>query len=516
MQGGGPAQTRGGGAQPLRAGCRASPPSEIRKKTGAQRGGTQRSRGGAPPALPAGRGGTPRATERGAALLVAIVAIAVLTALAVDLSYETQVRLRIAANARDELRAEMLAQSAVNVSRLVLGFQNQIDQAMAAACPPQATSGTSGGTATTAACPRPQLWNIVPVSSALTQSLFGDAGAGASARGALPAKASSAEKPEGGAPALATTSLGDFDGGFQARIEDEGQKINAQLTGLELSGFLGSQVEALLRMVCETRWDPLFDRTDADGQRYSRADLIVNLRNWVSDDNTGAALKASFPGGNCSFIVPPSPFEHGFADKNFPYDRGTDRYRTKNAPMDSVEELHLVAGVTDAFMAAFGDQLTVYLNKNGGGINVNSDDPRQQLVVAWLLSDPTSLQIKLSDPKFLENYHKALTAARMGGFVTITATQVRDILQSLGVATRTDVALTGDRSPFTDRSLVFRIRALGVAGDVTHDTEAVVTFDPGQIRQMTQTTQNQTQPRQQLGAAAGQLNMGQLIHWHED
>ena len=48
--------------------------------------------------------------ERGAALLVAIVAIAILTTLAADLAYDTQVRLRIAANARDDLRASALAQ----------------------------------------------------------------------------------------------------------------------------------------------------------------------------------------------------------------------------------------------------------------------------------------------------------------------------------------------------------------------------------------------------------------------
>ncbi len=474
-----------------------------------------------------------RRGERGAALLVAIVAIAVLTALAVDLSYQTQVRMRIAANARDELRAEMLARSAVNVSRLVLAVQNQIDQTLAAICPPQASSGATGGAATTAACPRPQLWNIVPVSSNLTQVLFADAGA--SDQGARPEKAAAAGaegKPAEGAAASSTLSYGDFEGGYQARIEDEGTKINAQLNALGTSGVLGAQVEALLRLSCDPKWDPLFDRTDADGQRYSRADLITNLRNWVTDGTSGAALTASFPNGYCAPVVAPNPFEQGFADKNFPYDRGPDRYKTKNAPMDSVSELHLVAGVTDAFMAAFRDQLTVYLSRDTGGMNVNTDDPRQQLLIAALLSDPTSLTMKLSDPKFLEAYHKALTAERMGGFVTISAGQVRDILQSLGVATRNDIPLTGAKSPFTDHSVVFRIRAEGVAGDVSHDIEAVVTFDPGQISLMTQgtpstqTTQTTqpTQPTQnpqqqlplQLGAAAGQLNMGQLIHWRED
>ncbi len=444
---------------------------------------------------------TPRSSERGAALLVAIVAVAVLAALTVDLAYETQVRLRIAANARDDLRAEALARSAVNVSRLVLAFQNQVDQAMGAMNPPAAASRGSS-TNPIPALPRPQIWNLIPVSSALTQSLFGDAGPAAST--ASPPRAGSGQG-DGGAPAFPSLSFGDFEGGFQARIEDEGQKVNAQLDAMDQSGWLGAQVEALLRMFCESRWDTLFDRTDADGQRYSRTDLVIHLRDWVNERDGASALKASFPGGNCSFIVPPVPFEAGFSDKNFAYDRGPDRYRTKNARMDSVEELHLVAGVSDAFMAAFGDQLTVYLSKNAGGLNVNTDDVRQQLLIANLMADP-AFRVRLTDPAFIQAFHKALTDARMGGFVTITPAQFAQILQSQQVTLRTDLPLQGSKSPFTDRSTVFRIRALGAAGDVTHETEAIVSFDASLL----------PPGERQAASAAGAFNMGQLIRWREE
>src|SRR5512140_4016551 len=83
-----------------------------------------------------------RRGERGAALLIAVVAIAVLTALAVDLAYQTQVRLRIAAAGRDQLRAQALAQSGVTLGRLVLGFQAQLDQASAGAA--QALAAVAG------------------------------------------------------------------------------------------------------------------------------------------------------------------------------------------------------------------------------------------------------------------------------------------------------------------------------------------------------------------------------------
>ena len=54
--------------------------------------------------------------QRGAALLVAITSIAILTAVSVDLAYNTRVSLQMAANARDELRATYLAKSAVSLS----------------------------------------------------------------------------------------------------------------------------------------------------------------------------------------------------------------------------------------------------------------------------------------------------------------------------------------------------------------------------------------------------------------
>ncbi len=417
-------------------------------------------------------------------------AIAILTALAVDLSYETQVRLRTAANARDELRAAALAHSAVTFSRLVLGFQAQLDQTMAAGS--QALSAATGGAqgaAAGATLPRPQLWKLVQVNSALTQALFGDGAtapsppaAPASAPGPYAQGAGGPDSPgailEGAAHALAASR--DLEGGFDARIEDEGQKVNVQLDALGTTDLLGPQVEAILHMMCDAKWDPLFDRTDADGQRYSRADLIVNLQDWVDEDSTASVLTASFPAGNCALIVPSNPFESGFSDENYPYDRGTDRYRAKNARMDSLDELYLVAGVSDAFMAAFGDQLTVYL-PNATAMNVNTDDPHQQLLFLELMSDPSSRAVLL-DPAFPDKFHKALVEASMGGFVALTPAQFQAVGVSVapGLKPRADLNLAGPKSPFTDHSVVFRIRALGVAGDVTHETEAVVTFDPNE------------------------------------
>ena len=100
-----------------------------------------------------------------------MVAVALVTALAMDLAYQARVGLQIAANGRDELLALAQARGAVNLSRLVLHFQSQLDtQASAAAGAAGQLGGAGGGRA--GAMPRIQVWKLVPVDSMLVSNLF--------------------------------------------------------------------------------------------------------------------------------------------------------------------------------------------------------------------------------------------------------------------------------------------------------------------------------------------------------
>src|SRR4051812_9009815 len=65
--------------------------------------------------------------SRGVALILVLTTLAILTAIGVDFSYGARVDLRLAENLRDETRAHFLARSAVNLSRLLLHFQKQLD-----------------------------------------------------------------------------------------------------------------------------------------------------------------------------------------------------------------------------------------------------------------------------------------------------------------------------------------------------------------------------------------------------
>ena len=441
------------------------------------------------------RSGSP---QRGAALLVVITSIAILTAVSVDLAYNTRVSLQMAANARDELRATYLAKSAVAMSRLVLNFQQQLDLATGGAGGAQA-SKSAGAKGATNQSPLGallgggglaiRLWEMVPIDSSAA-ALFLGGGAREASAAPVPVQA---PVPGTGAEAAATPpgarrAFGDFEGSFHATIEDEDRKINLrQFDGTQR--FPVAQAMRLAQLIRDPKWDFLFDEEDANGWRVSRKDLFGAVKDWEDVDEmssgfTGDALK---------------PFEAGFGDENYLYDRLSDRYKAKNNPFDSLDELYMVGGVSDAFMAAFGDKLTIYPDVNAT-INVNTDDPVQLFVNALVMSDPPGLpQPATLDPTFLSKLQAALALAKPMPFMTISPQQFAAMLQALGVKVHADFLATSTdpgRNPFGDRSSTFHIRAVGVAGDVQKTIDAVVTFD-----------------RRAEGLAQDQ---GRLLHWREE
>ncbi len=405
-----------------------------------------------------------RTDERGAALLIVMVAVSVLTALAVDLAYESRVSLRIAANARDELRATASARGGVALSRLVLSLQQQVD------VPP------APGAAPVPAFPRPQLWRLIPVGDALADGLFGGPGA---------PRAPPAEEGS-------TAPRGD---GFDVEIDDEARKVNVQLDAGSMGGRV-AQVQAIYQLLCDPRWDALFDREDANGLRASRQDLLVYLRDWIDLDEQTSALAAAFPPGTCAVAIPAGtdPFEAGFGDENFPYDRGDDRYRAKNARIDSLAELHLVAGVTDAFMAAFGDAITVYLPRDAKR-NPSDTDPVQLLVNTVLAAEAPD-QAEILDTQFLPRLQQAVLERTLGGILSMSAADFGQVLGGLGVKVNGS-KLSGPQSPFDDRSSAFRLRAVGRAGDVAKKLDVVVWLD-------------------KAGATTPATTPGRIVHWREE
>lgn len=325
----------------------------------------------------------------------------------------------------------------------------------------QAAGAVGGaGAAGALALPRVQLWNLVPVSSALLGAVFG------------------------GVPSVT-------DGSFEAKLEDEDRKVNAQMDGLPGPGGLqAAQLASFFQLVQDPRWDFLFDREDENGVKATRQDVAIHLADWVDDNQVASALDPDR-----------LALASGFGDENYLYDRGPDRYKAKNARFDSLEELHLVAGVSDAFLAAFEDRLTVYMPRDAK-MNVNTRDPVELLRNAYIMADPPGQPI-LQDPTLKDRLETAMSEVTQGGLLALSPQQFALLLQGFGIQVNSVYlqAVNQDkRGAFVDRSQVFRIRAHGSAGPVTKSIDAVVTIDPNQLRNV---------PREQAP-------LGRLLRWREE
>jgi general secretion pathway protein K len=217
--------------------------------------------------------------------------------------------------------------------------------------------------------------------------------------------------------------------------------------------------------------------------------VIIAMKDWVDEDEVTSGITAN----------PAMPFEPAFGDENYVYDRGPDRYRAKNARPDSLDELYLVAGVTDPFMAAFGKELTVYPDVNAP-INVNSTDPDEMMINILAMAQPPGIpQPIMLDAGFPGRLQAALQLLRPLPFLAITVQQLAQVLTALGVAVQPiylQAVNTDARNPFGSKSSTFHVRGTGTAGSVSRTLDVVVTFD----------------------GRAGPLaaDLGRVLHWREE
>lgn len=458
---------------------------------------------------------------RGVALIFVLTTVAILAAVAADFSYNTRVNVELAVNSRDSLRAQSMAMSAMNMSRLVLRFQRQVDgmsmgglgsimgmlgggdpsqlMAMAAqmglppdqlqgilgavapgagmtappGAPGQTGPGMAGGMAPgRASGPSIRLWEIIPVDSGATQAFLGGMFAGERDANDLPM----ARPGDEATPIVA--DFGQFQGSFHANIVDEDQKINLQRLHYSLLGGPLATLVQLSVMMEDPKYDFIFNREDANRERVDRQDVIVAIKDWIDEDETGSAI---------DMTAATNPFIPGFGDENGPYSRYKRRYRAKNAKFDTLAELHMVQGVSDAFMAAFGDRLTVYPDTNNT-ININTTDPVQMLVNI-LTAAANPMDPALRDPLRLELIMEQIRLARMFPFIGMTVQHFVAILQANGIQVKPEVVQGAATSLLGDRSSTFRVEAFGEAGRVQKKLTAVVRYDDG---------------------------MGQLLYWRED
>ncbi|MCB9527100.1 MAG: general secretion pathway protein GspK [Myxococcales bacterium] len=117
-------------------------------------------------------------------------------------------------------------------------------------------------------------------------------------------------------------------------------------------------VRLMRTLLCDPKVAHVFEREQADGKEYTRADIVANLIDWMDKDDT--RVQVDFINGTVA----------DSADSEDSYYREVqgDRYRSKDAPLDSVEELRLIRGINDELFTYLAPQVSVH---SAGKIDIN-------------------------------------------------------------------------------------------------------------------------------------------------
>ncbi|TPV93376.1 MAG: general secretion pathway protein GspK [Myxococcales bacterium FL481] len=257
-----------------------------------------------------------RNREHGIAVLMVVVCLAVLLPFTASFNYNARVDWQSAVNQGDEIKARNLQRGAMRLSVLLFELQRLVFN--------QTLFQQYVG--------KMDITQVAPYLMSVFGSQDGGEGLGALL-------------------GLNTESLNELavaDGGFEVRLEAESGRVNVNCLGQTQGGKNRAQertIEVLEALMMPTLYDPLFDEEKADGRRYTREQVIAGIVDYIDDDRRKFDVVRLRARSN---------------PEDYRYDELHDRYQARNARLDSVDELHLVEGIDDDWMAAFAAELTVY------------------------------------------------------------------------------------------------------------------------------------------------------------
>jgi type II secretory pathway component PulK len=277
------------------------------------------------------RPGQPRKNEMGIAVLLVVACLAIVAPLTVSFNYQARVDWQSAVNVRDEVAARSIQRGAMSLSMLLFEIQSRVFNMGQF----QQFMGTM---------------DITQVAPYL-MALFGteDGADGLTGMGMMVGIDVSGLSDAFHELAIDT-------GSFEYRVSAESGKINVNCLYTQADpgakeNPAGRTVETLEALMAPALYDPLFEEEKSDGQFYTRHDIIRALADYIDDDRQQFDL-----------IL----LRSGSGAENYRYGQLFDPYMARNGRLDSIDELHLVEGIDDDWMEAFGHELTVY-----GGCKVN-------------------------------------------------------------------------------------------------------------------------------------------------
>ncbi len=391
-----------------------------------------------------------RARERGIALVMVLGAIAVLTVMLAEFQDDTSAEFASALADRDGVQAEYMARSAVNLSRLLIATEPTIRQAITPLfaflkkTPPQLP-----------------VWEF----SDQLLGIFNDQ-----------------DSRQGFASSLGIDlslgkNLGLPGGRFEVVIVDEDAKIDCNLGASNDIAHIRLAKE-IMGLIAPPQFSPLFDQRDAAGQFHDRFQTCQALIDWADVDEQAF---------NCDMTQTAAS---GSAVEDAYYQLLPKPYRRKNAPYDSLEELHMVNGVSDDFWATFVDPdptnpkkrvMTVW---GSGAVNVNTANAQSLLGVVCAGAPQADICI---DPNQAGMFLMGVTMARgitMGAplfgspqdFIQMMKGQgqLGPLLAMIGMKPVKFQSETEFAKSITTESKMFSIYAVGVVKRYKRETRTAI------------------------------------------
>lgn len=273
-----------------------------------------------------------RGQRRGVALIMVLGAITILTVVLAEFQEEAGTEAAAAIADRDALKAEFAARSAIQLARLLIAAEPTIRTAIG-----PILSMMMGGSG----APQIPVWEY----SDRVLGAFNDAD-GAAAFASLAGVDATKGKNLGMKGQSFEVTIIDEDSKLNINTASRGDAITQQRLGLSLIGLMAGD-----------QYNPMFENRGSDGQYADRTTVCGAIVDWADGDE------------NFYGCDPRNAQNTGSATEDQSYALFKVPYRRKNAPYDSLEELHLVRGVTDDFYATFVDP--------------DPNNPRKRVMTVW-------------------------------------------------------------------------------------------------------------------------------------
>lgn len=288
--------------------------------------------------------------ERGVALLMVLGALALLTVMLTEFQDASSAELGSSLAARDQVRAEYAARSGVNLTRLLIAAEPTIRTNLVM---------LTGDT-------QIPVWEYTDV----ILGAFNDEDNGGTFEGVSGMRVADGR------------NLGMEGAGFELVVVDEDSKINLN-TAARADAFSQKRMaEQLISMIGGIQHNEFFDEAqDEKGNRLDRLTVCSALIDWVDPNTDRDACDA----GETATASAPEDSYYQLLDKP---------YRRKNAAFDSLEELHLVQGISEEFYQRFffpdadDEKSRVVTVWGAGKVNVNSANARTLLALVCQMAKP--------------------------------------------------------------------------------------------------------------------------------